>query len=71
MSPRRDLTPGPTPKERGEGHDIRNQPPLSFGEGPGVRSLQLLYPLYVIYFSFLIAGLAPVLSKKSRNNKKL
>jgi hypothetical protein len=31
MSSHRDLTPGPSPKERGEGHDIRRQPPLSFG----------------------------------------
>jgi hypothetical protein len=53
MSYSRDLTPGPSPKERGEGHDIWRQPPLSFGEGPGVRSLRLLYPLYVIYFSSL------------------
>jgi hypothetical protein len=41
MPSRRDLTPGPSPKERGEGHDIWRQPPLSFGEGPGVRSLLL------------------------------
>jgi hypothetical protein len=33
-----DLTPGPSPKERGEGHELRRKPPLSFGEGLGVRS---------------------------------
>jgi hypothetical protein len=33
-----DLTPVPSPKERGQQRDIRRKPPLSFGEGQGVRS---------------------------------
>ena len=38
-----DPTPGPSPKERGE------NTPLSFGEGPGVGSLDIIhtYSLYI------------------------
>jgi hypothetical protein len=45
--------------------------PLSFGEGPGVRSLRLLYPLYVIYFSSLNYRLGEILKTPSNEVMRL
>jgi hypothetical protein len=56
------------PKERGEGHDIRRKPPLSFGEGPGVRSLRddifNCYILFIRHYLMTLEGRGEFKSKK-------